>query len=214
MQQTTPVHIIGRSSSHFTRVVRIFAHELDIPYELTPIHSMRKTESSNYGDNPALKMPTLRTAEGLLFGTENICRKLAEIAGAFERIVWPENLRENISRNAQELVWHGMGAQVQIILGTMVGKLPADNIYFVKAHEGFLGALGWLNENLEPVLRTLPDSRQLSLFEVTLFCLMEHILFQPTVPVDSFRNLQAFTHAWGSRAAAQKTLYHVDPRPA
>ena len=31
------VTIVGRSSSHFTRTLRMLAHELDVPYSLAPL---------------------------------------------------------------------------------------------------------------------------------------------------------------------------------
>jgi hypothetical protein len=37
-----------------------------------------------------------------------------------------------VSRNAQELLWYSMAAQVQLAIGTMVARLPADSVFFVK----------------------------------------------------------------------------------
>jgi hypothetical protein len=68
------VEIIGRSSSHFTRVVRIFAHELGVAAKLTPIHDLTALDAGSYAGNPALKLPSLRRNGSLLFGTQNICR--------------------------------------------------------------------------------------------------------------------------------------------
>jgi hypothetical protein len=34
------VQIIGRGSSHFTRVTQMFALELDVPYELVPVYDI------------------------------------------------------------------------------------------------------------------------------------------------------------------------------
>ncbi len=227
----SPVQIIGRSSSHFTRVTRMFAHELGVAYELVPIYNMREVEPEIYAGNPALKLPSLRRAGSLLFGTENICRALAELAtqppesppepppelptgAAPLRIVWPEQLRGDPSRNAQELVWHAMAAQVQLVVGTMIAKLPADNLYFEKGRLGFEGALRWLDEHIDEALAALPQERDLSLFEVTLFCLMEHLTFRPSVPIDSYLSLSTFTSEFAARPSAAATAYRVDERPA
>src|ERR1700684_2517799 len=118
------VQIIGRSSSLFTRVPLIFAEELGIRYELVPIHDMMVTDPQVYGGSPALKLPSLRRGESLLFGAQNICRALAEMSRPGARIAWPEDLRDDLSRNAHELVWHAMSAQVQLVFGTIVAKLP------------------------------------------------------------------------------------------
>ena len=207
------IQIIGRSSSHFTRVTLMFAHQLAVPFELVPIYDMTQVDAAAYAGNPALKLPTLRYAGGLVFGAENICRTLAELAPAPAAIIWPEQLRQPLARNAQELVWHGMAAQVQLVLGTVICKLPADNVYFTKALTGFEAALQWLDEHLGEVRKLLPAPRDLSLFEVTLFCLIEHLVFRPTLPIDAYPALLKFSEEFGTRPAAQRTRYQVDKPP-
>jgi len=87
------MQLVGRSSSHFTRVVAIVAHELGVPYELVPIPTLRSLDADTYGDNPALKLPTLRLDDGaLVFGTENICRRLVALAPPGPRVVLPLSL--------------------------------------------------------------------------------------------------------------------------
>lgn len=203
------VEIIGRSSSHFTRVVRIFAEELRVPYRLVPVLDMTVLSSEAYGANPAMKLPVLRSKGSTLFGTQNICRALTERSGGEAQIAWPEDFRDQLSRNAQELVWHGMAAQVQIAFGVGICKLPAENVYFVKAREGFEGTLSWLNEHLGEVQRCLPGTRTLSLFEVTLFCLIEHLTFRPTVSITPYRNLARFAEEFGEKSSAQSTPYRL-----
>ena len=207
------VQIIGRSSSHFTRVALIFARQLAVPFELVPIFDMQQVDAAMYAGNPALKLPTLRYAGGLVFGAENICRTLAELAPAPAAITWPEQLRQPLARNAQELVWHGMAAQVQLVFGTLICKLPADNLYFSKALTGFAAALQWLDAQLAQVRGLLPASRDLSLFEVTLFCLIEHLVFRPTLPLDPYPALVKFAEEYATRAAAQATRYRTDTPP-
>lgn len=209
----TPVEILGRSSSHYTRVVRIFAHELGVPFELVPVHDMTRDDPATYGDNPALKLPTLRLGAERVFGAENICRTLTELAGCPPLIVWPEDARALVARNAQELAWHGMAAQVQLVFGTAVAKLPADNVYFAKAREGFAGALRWLDEHVDEVIAGLPASRDLSLFEVVLFCLVEHVAFRGTMLLDAHPSLVRFARAFAARPSAERTAYRFDPAP-
>lgn len=203
------VCIIGRSSSLFTRVPLIFAEELGIRYEFVPIYDMTATDPQVYGGNPALKLPGLRRGQSLLFGAQNICRALAELSTAPLRIVWPEDLRDDLSRNAQELVWHAMGAQVQLVFGTIIGKLPADNVYFAKSRAGFEGSLRWLDRHAAEILGTLPP-RDISLFEVSLFCLIEHLAFRGTLPVEPFASLVRFSEEYAARRSAQRTAYRFD----
>src|SRR5262245_25064892 len=153
------LQIVGRSSSLFTRLPLIFADELAVTCEMVPIYDMTALGPEVYAGNPALKLPILRANGTVLFGALNICRALAERASKPVRIVWPEELRDDLSRNAQELVWHGMAAQVQLTMGTIVGKLPAENVFFVKTRAGLEGALQWLDANLTKALRALPAAR-------------------------------------------------------
>jgi len=205
--------IVGRSSSHFTRLPRLFAEELSIPYELIVVYDMTALGPEAYGENPALKLPLLKRNGTVLFGAQNICRALAELSERQLAIVWPEDLRDDLSRNAQELVWHCMQAQVQLVMGTLVGKLPAENVYFSKARSGMENSLKWLDAHLADALHALPRQRGLSTFEASLFCLFDHLVFRQTIPSDPYRELASFAQEFGQRASAQNTSYRMDPAP-
>lgn len=71
MQNWRHHQIVGRSSSHFTRVATIYAHEVGVPYELVVVPDLLSLETENYGGHPALKLPALRVDGALLVGTEN-----------------------------------------------------------------------------------------------------------------------------------------------
>ncbi len=212
---TSAPQLVGRSSSHFTRVPRLVAHELGVPLELVVVHDITAVDAEVFAGNPALKLPTLRHGGSLVFGAENICRALAALAPADQaaRMIWPEQLRSEVSRNAQELVWHGMAAQVQLVFGTLVAKLPLENVYFAKGRAGLVGALGWLEQHLAPAQQVLPPAPALSLFEVTLFCLLEHLTFRGTVALEPFPKLREFAAQFGARASARETAYRYDPAP-
>jgi glutathione S-transferase len=170
---------------------------------------MTATDPQTYGGNPALKMPSLRRRDSLLFGAQNICRALAELSTARLNILWPEDLRDDLSCNAQELVWHSMGAQVQLVVGTIVGRLPADNIYFAKCRAGFENSLHWLDRHAWEIMGSLPP-RDISLLEVSLFCLVEHLVFRPTLPVKPYPSLIRFSEEFAGRPSAQRTVFRFD----
>jgi hypothetical protein len=146
----------------------------------------------------------------VLFGAVNICRAIVERAGQPARIVWPEELRDDLSRNAQELVWHCMAAQVQLIVGTIIGKLPVDNVSFAKARAGREGSLAWLETNLPGVMSALPEPRVLSVFEVSLGCLVDHLTFRATVCVDPYPSLARFARELAMRPSVERTAYRFD----
>lgn len=193
----------------------MFAHELGVPFDFEVAHDLESVDVASFGGNPLLKVPTLHLGGVSVFGTENICRTLVELAGRAEdpRIVLAEHVEDALVRSAQELVWSGMSTQVQLRMGIAVAKLPADSVFFVKAAAGLTGAFAWLDERLDDVLARLPLERELSLLEVTLFCLFEHVLFRPTVSLELLPNLRAFAARYGQRPSAQRTPFHFDPPP-
>jgi glutathione S-transferase len=208
---STP-RITGRSSSHFTRLVRVFAMELGVRCDFAPVHDLSSLDVHDYAGNPALKLPVLTIDGVTIFGAENGCRALAEIATTAPRILWPEDLRDARSRNAQELVWHAMQAQVQLGFGTQTAKLPVDSIYFAKAATGLRNALAWLDEQMPSILDELP-SHHISMLEASLFCLLGHLKFRATVALEPYGQLTAFASEFGSRPSAQATAYRFDVAP-
>jgi glutathione S-transferase len=211
MKQT--VRILGRSSSHFTRVTRIFAAELGVTYELQPIYDMSSLDPATFGGHPAMKLPSMQIDGRTIFGMQNICRALARIAPRSATIIWPETIDDDRLANAQELVLHSMATQVQIVLGTVVAKLPASTAFFSKLQAGFEGCLAWLDRELPSILQALPP-RDLSLFEVTLYCLIDHLKLRPTVPLEPYAQLGRFREDYGMRESVQQTPYFFDQPPA
>lgn len=207
----TALLLIGRSSSHFTRVARIVAAELELPLAFQPVYDLGSRERADYGDSPAMKLPVLRMDDELVFGTENICRTLADrVADA--GIVWTGASPHVQVRNAQELAWHAMAAQVQLVFGTQACGLPADNAYFAKAADGLRQSLAWLDAHLDAVLDELPP-RRISLLEVTLFCVWEHLGFRPTVERVGYPRLERFAQQFAERPSARQTPYRFDAPP-
>ena len=215
------LRITGRRSSHFTRVAVIFADELGLQVEFNAIHDLKSFDTSVYGGHPGLKMPTLHLGshestgtgdDNWLAGTDNICRRLAELAGRADdpRVVLSHHLASDLLRNAQELVWNAMATQVQLVIGIRFAKLPADSVFFQKATLGMQGSLAWLDARLDALLGELHSPRDVSVFEVSLFCLLEHIVFCRTLPLDEFSNLRAFAATYGQRASSQRTVFRYE----
>ena len=192
----------------------MLAYELNVPVHLVPVYDLASLDAAEYAGNPALKIPTLRRGDSLLFGTENICRALAAESASTLRMVFCEELKSTLAKSAQEMIWHAMSAQVQLILATYVGKIPPENGYIAKVREGYEGALRWLEAHLAEVLVTLPSGRDLSLLELTLFCLVEHIAFRPMVALEPYPALRTFSVEFGKRPSAVSTPYRMDRRPA
>lgn len=198
--------LTGRSSSHFTRTARMFAHECGVSYRFRPVLDLMSRTSADYGDNPALRLPVLELEDGPLFGTSNICRELARRGSRALRVVWPEQLHDRLAMNAQELVLQGMSSVVVMI---MSGAQPAGS-YADKARQSLTDSLTWLEARLPEVLRALPAERDLSFLEVSSFCFIEHLGFRKVLDVSQYSELSAFCRVYGARDSARATAYKFD----
>ena len=201
--------IIGRSSSSFTRVARIFAEELSVTGALEVVRDLKSLDALDYGGNPALKVPSLRTPEATWFGALNICRVLARLSPRRPRIVWPEELEEPLLANFQELVLHAMSAEVGLIMSD-TAEPTSDSVHRVKLTKSLTNSLSWLDAHVHTALAALPPARDLSFLEVTLFCLVTHLDFRKVLSTAPYLELTAFHRAFGERPACASTEYRFD----
>jgi glutathione S-transferase len=199
------MRIVGRSSSHFTRVVRMFAHELNVECAFVPVADLSSRNADHYANNPALKIPILETPDGPWFGALNICRELARRAPAPNEILWPEQLLDRKAANAQELVLQGMATEVALIMQAgSSGEIAITG----KTFESLTNSLRWLDDNLTEVLAT--SSNGLSTLEVTTYCFVTHLEFRKVADVSTYQALQSFCLAFARRPSAQATPYRYD----
>jgi glutathione S-transferase len=203
--------LVGRSSSHFTRVARLFAHDLGVEHDFSPVYEIGSTDVGVFGDNPSLRVPSLRTEAGTWFGSMNVCRELARRASKRLRIVWPEEHADIAAANAFELVSEGMAAEVQIVMGKATG-LAVDHPFLVKPLARIRGSLDYLEANLPRILASLP-ARDTSLLETMLFCYGEHLGFREISSIADRPRLSAFVAEWGRRPSAVATPDGFDRMP-
>ncbi|ATB42688.1 hypothetical protein CYFUS_008167 [Cystobacter fuscus] len=201
--------LIGRSSSHFTRVTRIFAAEMRIDYSFRVVRDLMSSDPEDYGGNPALRIPSLRTSRGVWFGALNVCRELWRRSSPRPRVVWPEELDEPLLANAQELVLQAMATEVSLIMAGLAGTSDSS-AHHAKMRKGLVNMMSWLEENASPVLAALPPHRDLSFLEVTLFCLVTHLEFRGVLPTTSYSELNTFCQRFATRASSGETAYRFD----
>ena len=197
-----PLALVGRSSSHFTRVARVFAAESGINYEFRVVRELTSLDPSDYGGNPALKIPSLRTPEGDWYGALPVCRELVRRASRPLRVVWPEDLRDPLQSNTQELVVHAMATGVNLVMNQ--SETPD------KRNRSLEGTLVWLESHAPAALATLPTDRDLSFLEVTLYCLVRHLDFRKILPVARYARLSTFCLSLDDRASIRTTEFKFD----
>ena len=206
--------LVGRSSSHFTRITRMFASELGVALTFRPVLDLTSLDTETYADNPALKVPVLITETGPLFGAENICRELVRRAGAKSKkprkksdFVLRGDTDSRLVANAEELTLHALQTGVIIILGKAAGTAPS-----AKTMRSLENTLAWLDTNLDAVIAALPEGRTISFVEVALFCLVKHLPFRNVLDAKPYKKLAAFAEAYGERASAKETEYKFDAK--
>jgi glutathione S-transferase len=209
-EETTTPRIVGRSSSSFTRVTRIFAVELGVDYELQVVRDLLSPSAADYAGNPALKLPSLQAASGTWFGALNVCRELARLSTRRLRIVWPEAAHEPLLANAQELTVHALTTEVSLIMSKL-GGTAADSAHQDKMRTSLLNVMSWLDAHVEAALAALPADRALSFLEVSLFCLVTHLEFRAVLPLADYPALAEFSRQFSERTCARETAYHFDP---
>ncbi len=206
----TGVTLVGRSSSSFTRVARIFAAESGAAYSFQIVRDLTSLDDNEYGGNPALKVPSLRTSQATWFGALNVCRELVRTALRPLHVVWPEALAEPLLANTQELVLQAMSTEVGLIMSG-IAEQPTDTLHRAKMTRSLENVLFWLDSQLGAVLAALPKQRDLSYLEVTLFCLVAHLDFRKVMSTAPYGYLTKFRDDFGARPSCRATEYRFDP---
>jgi glutathione S-transferase len=206
---TSAPTLIARSSSHFSRIARIYAAELAVPCTFQPVFDINATDAGVFADNPLLRVPSLRTPEGTWFGSLNVCRALARISPPQLRLIWPEDLTHVLAANAQEIVTDAMGTGVVIITSRLTGTAD-DDPALRKPLARLSGALAWLEANLEAAFAAQPRGGDLSFLEVSSFCFLTHLAFRGLGTLEGYPRLRAFTARFDERPSAQATPYRFD----
>lgn len=214
------VEILGRSSSHYTRMVRLLAHALGVDYTLRPVHDLMSEDPATFAGNPALKLPALRIGDAarthVYWGSTNACRQLARLVpGGEARVFWPEQANAQLDgpllANAHEVLAHAMAAQVEVVFHEVVSQRAADAASR-KRRRSLELCLAWLDAELDAIHAALPTGR-IALFDLGLFCLMEHLPFRNPMDLSGHPRLTAFAAAFAARPEARATPYAFDPRP-
>jgi glutathione S-transferase len=220
VERVGAVVIVGRSSSHFTRVTRIFAAELGVDYSLRVVRDLLSVDPESYGGHPGLKVPVLQVNAETWFGSLNICRALARLskssqsdqpcaASASKLVIWPEDLQTTSLANAQELVLQAMATEVSLVMERAAGA-ASDNQHQVKLRQVLANIMAWLEREATDLLTPLTPERSLSYFEVTLFCLLTHLEFRELLPTREYGRLTEFAQRFSERASAEATKYRFD----
>jgi glutathione S-transferase len=200
--------IVGRSSSHFTRVTRIFAAEVGLEFAFEIVPNLQLSAQADYAGNPALRVPVLLTPQGEWFGSLNICRELWRRSVQKPRVIWPETLHQPRLANAQELVVQAMSTEVTLLMNRLFGETAGPHA--AKLRQSLSNSLEWLEHNVDEVLAQLPSDRHVSYLEITLYCLVRHLPFREVLSIEPYANLREFCNSYERQPSVKQTPYRVD----
>ena len=210
--EIVPIEIVGRQSSHYTRQLRLLAHELGVGYTLQPIHDLMSEDPAVFAGNPALKLPALRQGDTVVWGSLNACRWLARQAdNGVARVFWPEQAATALAMNAHEVLAHAMAAQVEVVFHEIVSQRPPDAASR-KRRTSLVQCLAWLDRHWDDIRAELPPTK-IAIFDLGLFCLLEHLPFRNPIDLSSMPRLTAFAAVFATRPSAQATPYRFDAPP-
>ncbi|RKH01313.1 glutathione S-transferase N-terminal domain-containing protein [Corallococcus carmarthensis] len=201
--------LIGRSSSHFTRITRIFASELGVDCSFQVVRDLMSSNPEDYGGNPALRIPSLKTRQGVWFGSLNVCRELSRRSELKPFVVWPEDLDTPVLANAQELALQAMSTEVALVMSQMGGAVEGS-AHQAKLRTSLMNMMAWLEANVGAVLAALPAQRDLSYLEATLYCLVTHLEFRNVLPTAPYSELNRFCQQFATRASVRETAFRFD----
>jgi glutathione S-transferase len=191
--------LVGRSSSHYTRVARMFALELEVAHTFRPVFDLTVVDETSYAGNPALKIPILVDDRGPLFGTENICRALAKGQAG---VILRGDVDDRLIANFEELTLHAMAADVAVAMARMTKTTT-----HAKLVPSLTNCVQYLETHVDALLLALPP-RRISFVEVALFCLVRHLPWREIMDVGP--HLAAFADVYGVRTSARDTEYRFD----
>jgi glutathione S-transferase len=200
--------IVGRSTSHFTRITRVFAAEGGLDYVYRVVPDLRVTDPANYAGNPALRIPILRTPKGEWFGSLNICREIFRLSRKKPRVIWPEDLEDPLTANAQELIFQGMANEVTVLMSRFFGE--PEGPHAAKLRSSLANTVEWLEGNVEGILARLPADRELSYLELSWYCFLRHVEFRELLSIAPYAKLTEFCRNYEMRQSVKDTHYRLD----
>jgi glutathione S-transferase len=135
--------LYGTPRSHFTRIVRILCHELELEFRWCDVGNVGDTEA--FGGNPLMQVPVLVDGERTVFGSHEICRYLVERQRAdplgVEAADWS-------ARNLIGVIHGVMDADVRLVLAERCG-METTGAVFDKARETIRRGLAWIDERID-----------------------------------------------------------------
>ncbi|QQR88587.1 MAG: glutathione S-transferase family protein [Myxococcales bacterium] len=137
------LELYGTPRSHFTRIVRIVCHELDVDYRWIDVGNVAEAEP--FGANPLMQVPVLVDEDLRVFDSHHICcylvqRQKADPLG-INALSWTDYNMLTVIRGV-------MHAEVRLVLAERCGMELVGGM-FDKTRATLRHGLSWINDGIE-----------------------------------------------------------------
>ena len=198
--------LYGTVASHFTRKVRVVLHELGLPYEFVVIKDLTDLRASTFAGNDLLQIPILEDGPRRLIESDIICAYLLSQGGKSEAEIafLPRGGDHFGHLQPLALINGGMAAGAHL-MGGRRSEIPdlEKYPYFQQQRSAMLGALNWLDHDLEGRAR-YQEGTGLSMLEIALVCFADWAVFREMVPsLAEYPHVEAFVAHWRDRPSFQ-----------
>ncbi|MEL7477587.1 MAG: glutathione S-transferase family protein [Pseudomonadota bacterium] len=191
------MHLYGSDTSPFARRIRMFAHyhQLDLPYTCLDIFA-EDGRNTLVQHNPTRKIPFLTHDDLTIADSGLIMRYLTEHQRLPEMTWWQANQLVQIDACNDSLV--------ELLICNRSGlDTSEDRLFFNLQYERIAALLSYLNEQC--VKEAFLES---SYLKISLYCLLDWILFRDLYNLQDFAALVAFHQVQSNLPGVAQT----DPR--
>jgi len=133
--------------SHYSRKIRMLLGGLHMSAELVNVGNVADSNSTLFGENPLMKVPTLVDGDKTIFDSDHIAQYIVR---TYDREVTFQVLTTRIDElNARSVMNGVMAAEVELILAERTGLDTKAFRRFDKMRDTILEGLGWLEKTID-----------------------------------------------------------------
>lgn len=184
--------LYGTPRSHFTRIVRVVAHELSLPLAWVDVGNVGAAEA--FGGNPLMQVPALDDDGHTIWGSDNVCRYLVERERKDPVGVTALDWR---GRNLLSVIHGVMAAEVRLVLAERAG-LSTDGEFFAKSRQTIRDGVAFVDTNLR-------DDGPLSYLQICAISMWDHLLLYDNAAPGQAPRIEALGQRLLDRASISQT---------
>jgi len=182
--------------SHYSRKIRMLLGGLHMSAELVNVGNVADSNSTLFGENPLMKVPTLVDGDKTIFDSDHIAQYIVR---TYDREDTFQVLTTQIDElNARSVMNGVMAAEVELILAERTGLDTKAFRRFDKMRDTILAGLGWLEKHID----VFP--KQPTYLGFHLIAMWDHLALYQVCPLEQ-PGLRAYVESWSDLAFVAET---------